>query len=68
MRRMKALVGFPYRGRQIAAGEEFDADDEHVGLFEKIDHARVMGHTYSTRMMTADTRGKRRKDMRIDSD
>jgi hypothetical protein len=55
---------FSYRGVGLKLGEEFDCDDEHVALFEKIGHAHRVAHanqSYMTRAMTAGRRRAKRE-------
>lgn len=62
---MIADKAFPYRGIALAPGQEFDADDEHVRVFEAVGHAHLAPEegtqTYQTRVMTAGTGRRRRR-------
>lgn len=57
MRKMVAERTFPYRGRNLVPGQEFDCEDEHVATFIKIGHAKLKPREkqrYKTRVMTAE--------------
>lgn len=56
MVKMIADKSFAYRNVDLKVGQEFDAEDAHVGLFQQIGYAHVEastrpGHAYETRVM-----------------
>jgi len=57
---MVAKVDFPYWGKALKAGEEFDAEEQDVRVLEVAGRAKPLGETpvkrkkYRTRVMTAE--------------
>lgn len=53
--RMIAMENFPYAGRTLRPGDEFDATERDADILEKIGKAYFSGHgTYGRRDMVAE--------------